>query len=119
MPTKDTIQYDDFTKLDLRIATIVEAEPHPNADRLLKLQVDLGEELGRRQICAGLRDYVDDVQALVGRQIVMIANLAPRKIRGEESNGMLLAATVGEGDTIEDVVPLQPSKQVSAGAAVS
>ncbi len=90
-PLKDQITFDDFLKLDLRVATVLEAEPHPNADRLLKLQLDLGE-LGRRQICAGVRQFYDP-QALVGRQIIVVANLAPRKIRGEESNGMLLAAS--------------------------
>lgn len=116
MPEKPTIQYDDFAKVELRVATVLEVEPHPNADRLLKLQVDLGDE--KRQICAGLRDYADP-SALVGKQIVIVANLAPRKIRGEESNGMLLAVTVGEGESLDDVVPLAPIKAVPAGSAVS
>ena len=120
MPDKPTIQYDDFAKLDLRVATILEAAPHPNADRLLKLQVDLGDE--QRQICAGIREYCEP-DTLVGKQIVIIANLAPRKIRGEESNGMLLAASVseGEGDSeqLSDIVPLAPGKPVPAGSSVS
>jgi len=103
--TKDTITYDDFVKIDLRVATIVEAEAHPNADRLLKLQLDLGP-LGPRQICAGVRAFYDPAE-LVGRQIIVVANLAPRKIRGEESNGMLLAASAmgpGEGDDAPEQV---------------
>lgn len=116
MEAKPTIQYDDFAKLDLRVATILAAEPHPNADRLLKLQIDLGGE--QRQICAGVRAYVEDPAALVGRQIIVVANLAPRKIRGEESNGMLLAATVAEGEDVKDVVVLGPSKQVPSGSSV-
>jgi len=122
MELRPTITFDDFMKLDLRVATIVAAEAHPNADRLLKLQVDLGFE--RRQICAGIREYVEDPAALVGRQIVVVANLAPRKIRGEESNGMLLAASVfgeaveGTEPGVKDVVTLAPSKPVPAGSAV-
>ena len=116
METKPTITFDDFQKLDLRAATIVSAEPHPNADRLLKLQIDLGDH--QRQICAGVKQFYDP-ESLVGRQIIVIANLAPRNIRGEESNGMLLAASVeGEGDELRDVVLLRPDKDVPAGSSV-
>lgn len=113
---KETITYDDFAKIDLRVATILAAEPHPNADRLLKLQIDLGFE--KRQICAGVRAYVADIESLVGQQIIVVANLAPRKIRGEESNGMLLAATAAEGEQVLDVVLLAPGKPVPAGSTV-
>ena len=116
MSDKPEITYDDFAKLDLRVATILEAEAHPNADRLLKLQIDLGDE--RRQICAGIRQFVDDPTVLVGRQIVVVANLAPRTIRGEESNGMLLAASVQDGEQLSDVVLLRPDKPVPEGATV-
>ena len=108
---KPTIQYDDFAKLDLRVGTVVEAEHHPNADRLLKLQVRLGAET--RQVCAGIREHYEP-ESLVGQQIVVVANLAPRTIRGEVSNGMLLAASSEEGAA----VVLQPSKPVPAGSAV-
>jgi methionyl-tRNA synthetase len=118
METKPTINFDDFAKLDLRIATVKEAAPHPNADKLLKLQVDLGEE--QRQICAGIRPFVDDPQKLVGQQVVVVVNLEPRKIRGEESNGMLLAASsVNANDQLQDVVPLAPGREVPNGASVS
>jgi len=125
MSFKPTITYDDFAKLDLRVATIVAAESHPNADRLLKVQIDLGEE--RRQVCAGIRQFVGDPAELVGRQVIVVANLAPRTIRGEESNGMLLAASVvepppegqeGEG-TLKDIIVLQPSKPAPPGSKVS
>lgn len=115
MESKPEITYDDFVKLDLRVATIVEAEEHPNADRLLKLQVDLGAE--KRQICAGIKAYYDPAD-LVGKQIVVVANLAPRKIRGEESNGMLLAASAMDGEELSDVIVLSPSKQAPAGSSV-
>ena len=117
MPTKPEITFDDFTKIDLRVATVVEAEAHPNADRLLKLQIDLGEELGRRQICAGIRGYYEP-EALVGKQIIVVANLAPRQIRGEESNGMLLAASAMEGEQLQDVILLHPGKSAPAGSTV-
>lgn len=113
MTEKPTISFDDFAKLDLRVATITQVEPHPNADRLLKLQIDLGGE--PRQICAGIRQFVEDPAALIGRQIIIVANLAPRTIRGEVSNGMLLAASVMDGDAVQDVVLLQPQKQVPPG----
>ncbi len=115
MDAKETIQYEDFAKIDLRVATITHAEAHPNADRLLKLQIDLGGE--QRQICAGVKAFYDP-ENLVGMQIIVVANLAPRKIRGEESNGMLLAASAMDGDDLKDVVLLSPSKQVSPGSSV-
>ncbi len=114
-PIKDTITYDDFVKLDLRVATVLAAEAHPNADRLLKLRIDLGDH--ERQICAGIKGYYEP-GALVGRQIVVVANLAPRKIRGEESNGMLLAASAMEGEEVGDVILIGPGKEAPAGATV-
>ncbi len=116
MQTKSVIQYDDFAKLDLRIATVLAAEAHPNADRLLKMQIDLGGE--HRQICAGLRPYYEPNQ-LVGKQVVVVANLAPRTIRGEVSNGMLLAASITDADDVREVVVLEPFKAVPPGSAVS
>ncbi len=115
MELKPEITYDDFARLDLRIATVVAAEPHPNADRLLKLQIDLGGE--QRQICAGIRQFVES-EDLVGRQIVVVANLAPRTIRGEPSNGMLLAASALDGETVERVVLLSPMDPVPPGSPV-
>ncbi len=120
MDPKPTITYDDFAKLDLRVATVVAAEAHPNADRLLKLQVDLGDH--QRQICAGVKQFYEP-EALVGRQIVVVANLAPRTIRGEESNGMLLAASdmTGSEDprSPSDIILLQPGKPSPPGSSIS
>ena len=115
---KATITYDDFCKLDMRVATIVEVAEHPNADRLTVMKVDLGDET--RQIIAGIRGYYAP-EALLGKQIVVVTNLAPRKMRGMESNGMLLAASVTEGDELRDVVVLTTDgdKQVPPGAPVS
>ena len=118
MEHSESISFDQFARLDLRVATILKAEPHPNADRLLKLQIDIGTE--RRQICAGIKNYCEAAD-LVGKQIVVVANLEPRKIRGEISNGMLLAATVqdSEQEQISDVVLIGPMKPVPAGCKAS
>lgn len=89
----DTIEYEDFAKIELRIAKVLEARPHPNADKLMLLQVDIGEE--QKQIVAGIRAHYTPEQ-LVGKLIVIVNNLAPALLRGEASNGMLLAATSGE-----------------------
>jgi methionyl-tRNA synthetase len=112
---KPTITYDDFVKLDLRIATILEASEHPNADKLLVLKIDTGGD--QRQIIAGLKQWYAPDQ-LVGRQIVIVANLAPRKMRGLESQGMLLAASVGD-EEVTNVVLLTPMTEVPPGSRVS
>lgn len=112
MSVKETIEFDDFAKVDLRVATVLACEAHPNADKLLKLQIDLGPELGERQICAGIRAMYDPEQ-LVGRQIIVVANLAPRKLRGEQSQGMLLAAS-----DADRVVLLQPDSNLPPGSPV-
>ncbi|MGB0081262.1 MAG: methionine--tRNA ligase, partial [Terracidiphilus sp.] len=88
------ISIDDFVKVDLRVAQILVAEHVPKADKLLRLEVDLGYE--KRQILAGIAQYYEP-EKLVGRKIVIVANLAPRKMRGLESNGMLLAASLEDG----------------------
>ncbi len=110
---KPEIKIDDFLKLDLRVATVKSCEPHPNADKLLKLQLDDGTPEGR-QICAGLRGIYEP-DDLVGKQIVVVANLAPRKMRGEISQGMLLAASDDGRDT---VVVVGPHGSIAPGASV-
>lgn len=111
-PADGTIAYDDFAKLKLRVAKVVAAEKHPDADRLLKLTVDAGEP-EHRTVCAGIAEaYSPD--DLVGRTVVLLANLAPRKIRGVLSQGMLLAA--GDGPAIQlATVPgdLPPGTEIS------
>jgi methionyl-tRNA synthetase len=107
-----TISFDEFVKVELKVATVLKAEPHPQADRLIVLQIDLGSE--QRQIIAGLRGYYEPAQ-LVGRQIVVVTNLAPRTMRGLESNGMLLAASTADRS---QVVLLTPERPVPPGTAV-
>jgi methionyl-tRNA synthetase len=92
-PDTPQIAIDDFVKIDLRVAQVVVAERIPKADKLLRLEVDLGYE--KRQILSGIAEWYTP-EELIGRRIVVIANLAPRKMRGLESHGMLLAASNGE-----------------------
>ncbi|HEV2135633.1 MAG TPA: methionine--tRNA ligase [Terracidiphilus sp.] len=93
-PARETISIDDFSKVELRVAQILVAERVPKADKLLRLEIDLGYE--KRQILAGIAQHYEP-EKLVGRKIVIVANLAPRKMRGLESNGMLLAASLEGG----------------------
>jgi tRNA-binding protein len=109
-----TIAIGDFQKLDLRIATVVECQVHPNADKLLVLQLELGNG-ERRQVCAGVRAYYAPEQ-LVGKQVVLVANLEPRQIRGQASQGMVLAAHDAASG---QVVVLTPMAGVGAGSKVS
>src|SRR5438552_18763005 len=112
-PASNIITYDDFAKLELPVATVIDCKAHPNADKLLVLQIDLGTE--KRQICAGLRQHYAPEQ-LVGKQIVIVANLAPRTMRGEISQGMLLAAT---DPNTNKVIFVTPSEIVGVGSKVS
>jgi methionyl-tRNA synthetase len=96
------IAIDDFIKIDLRVAKIVVAERIPKADKLLRLEVDLGYET--RQILSGIAEYYTP-EELVGKRIIIIANLAPRKMRGLESHGMLLAASAEGGKPILATFP--------------
>ncbi len=89
----EPIGYDDFAKVELRVAKVLEARAHPNADKLMLLQIDVGD--AQKQIVAGIRQHYTAEQ-LVGKLIVVVNNLQPAVIRGETSDGMLLAATSGE-----------------------
>ena len=112
---KPTISFDDFLKLDMRIAKVLEVSEHPNADKLLVLKIDLGDE--QRQIIAGLKGHCSP-ESLLGSEIVVAVNLAPRKMRGLESNGMLLAATYGEREDM-NVICLGVHQEVPPGSKVS
>lgn len=110
MESLPNVVFDDFAKIDIRVATIVEAKDHPKADKLMLLKVDLGD--GERQIVAGIRPHYKS-EDMKGVQIVVVANLEPRTLRGETSHGMLLA--VKDGDSLSLVVP---NKQVKSGSGV-
>lgn len=117
---KPPITFEDFAKVDLRVAKVVAAEHHPNADKLLVLKLDDGSGEAR-QICAGIRAQYTP-EEMVGRLIVIVANLAPRTIRGQESRGMLLAASDAPKDdpAVErNVVVLTPSSPIAPGSVVS
>lgn len=99
------ISIDDFSKVEVKIGTVVSSERVPDTDKLLRLMVDVGEETPR-QIVSGIAAYVESPETLVGRQLAFVTNLQPRTLRGLESNGMLFA--VGEGDTFAFVTPDRP-----------
>jgi tRNA-binding protein len=106
----DPITIADFAKVELRTAKVLEAKPHPNADKLLVLLVEIGEE--RKQICAGIKMHYTP-QELVGKTIVVVNNLQTAVLRGEESQGMLLAASDENG-----VVLLRPEREMASGCVV-
>ena len=107
---KPPVSYEDFSKLDLRVATVTAAREHPNADKLLLLEIDVdGHE---RQIIAGIRGHYEP-EALLGTQVVIVNNLDEVVIRGEESRGMLLAAGDGEA-----VVLIRPDRKCTPGAMI-
>ncbi len=108
----EQITIDDFKKVDLRVAVVKSVEPHPNADKLLVLKVDLGDG-AERQLVAGIRGHYEP-QALVGKRIVVVANLAPASLRGVQSQGMLLAARDGAR-----VIVLTTDQEAAPGSQVS
>jgi methionyl-tRNA synthetase len=95
--TNDKISIDDFAKIELRVGMVKAAERVPKADKLLRLEVDIGTEV--RQVLAGIAEAYAP-EALVGRKVVIVANLAPRKLRGMESNGMIVAASLEGGKPV-------------------
>ena len=103
----EKIKYEDFKKLDLRVATIKKVEDHPNADKLYVLTIDLGSEM--RTLVAGIKNYYKP-EELIDKQIIVVANLEPARLRGIESNGMLLAA-----DDKNNLVILTPEKKIKEG----
>jgi len=112
MACPECIEFEDFAKVDLRVGTVLEAVPHPEADRLLVLKIDAGEE-SPRQVVAGIAEFWK-VEDLVGRQVVVVANLKPRKLRGMVSQGMVLAVKQEGGLAL-----LGPSSLVANGGKVS
>ena len=105
------VSYDEFSTLEIKIGTVLAVEPVPETDRLLKFEIDLGEE--KRTIVGGWAMAYPDPSVLVGKQVPVLVNLEPRAIRGIESQGMLLSATQDELP-----VALFPEKEVDNGAVV-
>ncbi|MBT3642897.1 methionine--tRNA ligase subunit beta [archaeon] len=107
------IEYEDFSKLDMRVAEIQTVENIEGADKLYKLEVSIGEEL--RTICAGIKEYYSHDE-LLGKKIIVLTNLKPRKLRGIESQGMLLAA--GNSDHTK-ISLITPDQEIEVGSKVS
>jgi len=113
------VTYDEFKKMDMRIGTIKEVEQVPETDKLLRCQIDFGEldengENKLRQIISGINEYYPDVSVLINKQVLYIVNLEPRKIKGIESNGMLMAVDGIDGKPIF----LIPEVEVKSGSKV-
>jgi methionyl-tRNA synthetase len=111
IPAKETISFDDFTKIDLRTATILEAEKVPKTTKLLKLKIDTGLDV--RTIVSGIAEYFDP-EKIIGRQISIVANLEPRKIKGIESKGMILMAEGKDGN----LVFVSPAENMNNGSLI-
>jgi len=107
---KEMITFEDFEKLDIRIGKVVSAERIPETEKLIKLEVDLGE--GTRQLVAGIAGFVK-LDSLVGKELPVLVNLAPRKLKGVESQGMILAVDVNG-----EPVLLHPEREVPPGSMV-
>lgn len=107
-----TISIQDFAEIDLRVAEIKTVEKHPNADKLLVLKIDVGKDIGEKQLVAGIKEHYSPEQ-LIGKKIIIVNNLATAVLRGVESQGMLLAARDDK-----DVVILTTEKDVSPGSKV-
>jgi len=112
-PISPTIEYDDFAKIDLRVVKIINAEHVEGADKLLQLTLDLGDEKGQRNVFAGIKSAYEPKQ-LIGKMTVMVANLAPRKMRFGISEGMVLAAGPGG----KDIYVLNPDEGAAPGMRV-
>jgi len=110
-PIKSQIVYEDFAKLDLRVGIIKSAEKMKKADKLLKLKVDIGVE--ERQILAGISEYYTP-EEVIGKRCIVVSNLAPKKLKGEESQGMILAASFGDKVRI-----VEPDPSIQAGGTVN
>ena len=119
-----TISFDDFKNIELRVAKVISAERVAGSEKLLKLQVDIGDkdaadlpalptgQAGGRQVIAGIGTHYEPDQ-LIGREIIIVANLEPRTLMGLESQGMLLAANSEDGPVL-----LMPEKEVSPGTGI-
>lgn len=113
--TEGIVTFDDWRKLDLRVAEIKEVEDIEGADKLYKIELDVGKEIGKRIICAGIKEYYSK-EDLKGKRIIYFTNLAPRKMRGIESQGMLLAASTTNH---EAVILITPEKDIELGSQIS
>lgn len=112
--TEGIVEFKDWEKLDLRVGKIIEVEDIEGADKLYKLTVDLGKEIGKRIVCAGIKKHYTKEQ-LKGKKVIIFTNLTPRKLKGIESQGMVLAAVNEEEDK---VILLAPEEDIEVGSKV-
>jgi methionine--tRNA ligase beta chain len=110
----EEINFSDWEKIDLRVGKILKIEDIEGADKLYKLTVDLGREIGKRIVCAGIKQYYSK-EDLEGKKIIIFVNLAPRKLKGITSQGMLLAAVDEENDK---VILISPEEDIEIGSRV-
>ena len=108
------IEFSEWSKIDLRVAKVLEVEDIPGADKLYKLTLDVGKEIGKRVICAGIKEFYSKKE-LKGKKIIFFVNLKPRMMKGIESQGMLLAA-VNEDES--KVILLSPEKDIEVGSRI-
>ena len=105
------LSFEDFKKVELKVAKIIEIEDHSNADKLYVIKVDLGTE--QRTVVAGIKMSYSDKTVLLGREVVLVCNLEPINIRGVESNGMILAASDEDG-----IAVISPDREIKLGSVV-
>jgi methionine--tRNA ligase beta chain len=109
------IEFNDWQQIDLRVAEIKKVEDIEGADKLFKLTLDVGKEIGKRIICAGIKEYYSK-EELKGKKIVVFVNLKPRLMKGIESQGMLLAAV---SEDHSKVILISPEKDIALGCRIS
>ena len=109
------VEFSKWQELDLRVGKIVEVDEIPNADKLYKFTINLGKEIGKRTICAGIKEHYSK-EELKGKKVIVFVNLSSRKIRGVESQGMILAACTGDG---LKVILISPEKDIEVGSRIS
>jgi len=110
----EEINFNEWEKLDLRVGEILKVEEIEGADKLYKLTIDLGEEIGKRTVCAGIKKYYSK-ENLTGKKVILFANLIPRKLKGIESQGMVLAAV---DETEDKVILISPEEDIEIGSKV-
>ena len=113
-PVEELIDIEYFSKVKLRVALIESVEAVPKSKKLLKLQVNLGEQLGTRQVLSGISQFYTP-ESLVGKRVIIVANLKPAKLMGLDSQGMLLA---GSDDAVSVLAVIEPSEQLPLGCIV-
>ena len=108
------VDFSGWEKLDLRVGKILKVEDIEGADKLYKLEVDLGKELGKRTVCAGIKKYYSK-EELIGKKVIVFANLKPRILKGVESQGMLLAASDKDD---KHVILISPESDIEVGSKI-